>query len=200
MLILRYEPVDLFKAVHTLPELKDCTDLTMDPLLSALDQVLDDDQLVLLAWNDFVIRRPHCLETGRYSTPVEVSIRLQGVRRLYGWAYRQVRAQVRGSLTLRQFTRIYAHSVPSHTTMNDWELALRPATVRLINQRTVKLAEQHGVTQGKRLRSDGTVVETNIHYPTDSSLLDDSVRVVGRMLRAARQLLCHVPISPRIYL
>lgn len=193
MLILRYAPVDLFQLVHRLPDLADSSDLAMDPLLSALDQVLDDDRLVLLAWNDWVTRRPHCLETGRHSTPVEALIRLQAVRRLYGWAYRKVRIQVQGSLALRQFTRIYGHRVPNHATMNDWELALHRSTVRLINQRVVQLAIQHEVTQGKKLRSDSTVTETNIHYPTDSSLLDDSVRVLGRMLKAARKLVGQAP-------
>jgi IS5 family transposase len=58
----------------------------------------------------------------------------------------------------------------------------------LINQRVVKLAVQYGTTAEKRLRTDGTVTETNIHYPSDSRLLEDSVRVLGRMLSAGREL------------
>ena len=49
MLRLRYEPVDLFRLVHTLPELAGCWDLAMDPLLATLDQVLDDQKVLLLA-------------------------------------------------------------------------------------------------------------------------------------------------------
>ncbi|NIO43635.1 MAG: ISNCY family transposase, partial [Burkholderiales bacterium] len=77
---------------------------------------------------------------------------------------------------LRQFTRVYGHKVPNHATMNDWARALKPLTVRLINQRVVELAVEYDVTEGKKLRNDGTVVETNIHHPTDSSLLADGVR------------------------
>ena len=189
MLILRYEPVDMFEPLRAFTGFSlDISDFAMDPVLSAMDQILDDAKLLLLVWNDWVTRRPHCLETGRRSTPVEALLRLQCVRRLYDWSYRQVQQQVKGSLALRQFTRVYGHKVPNHATLNDWEVALHPATVRLINQRVAELAIRYGTTTGKKLRTDGTVTETNIHYPTDSRLLEDSVRVLGRMLSAGREL------------
>ena len=47
----------------------------------------------------------------------------------------------------------------------------------------VKIAQDKGVTQGRRMRVDTTVVETNIHYPTDSSLLGDGVRVLIRAMK-----------------
>jgi IS5 family transposase len=53
----------------------------------------------------------------------------------------------------------------------------------------VQLAPGEGVTQGQKLRTDATVIETNRHYPTDSQLLSDSVRVLGRLLGHARRLL-----------
>ncbi len=203
MLIMAYPRVDMFEPLRAFPGIYvDMADLTLDPLLAAMDKVLDDEKLVLIVWNDYVTRRPHCLTTGRRSTPVEASIRLQAVRRLYGWSYRQVQLQVKGSLALRQFTRVYGHTVPNHATMNDWECALRPATVRLIHQRVVELAVAYAATQGKKLRTDGSVTETNIHYPTDSSLLDAarSVRVVGRMLSAGRELVGKPPdVSKRLF-
>ena len=194
MLIARYEPVDMFESLHLLPECPaDIRELMVDPLLSALDEVLDDAKLQVLVWNDWVTRRPHCLETGHPSTAVEALLRLQAVRRLYSWSYRQVQKQVKGSLILRQFTRVYWRRVPNHATMNDWERALHPATVRAIHQRVVQLAVEWGVTTGEKLRSDSTVTETNIHYPTDSRLLEDSVRVLGRMLSAGRALVGDAP-------
>ncbi len=194
MLRLRYPAVDMFAPLPQFPDIySDLSDFSMDPLLAALDKIMDDEQLLLLAWNDWVKCRPNCLQTGRPSTPVEALLRLQAVRRLYGWAYRPVRQQVKGSLALRQFTRVYGHTVPNHATMNEWERALKPATVRLLNQRVVALAVAQGVTTGQKLRTDGTVVETNIHYPTDSSLLADSVRVLGRMLSAGREVVGQRP-------
>jgi IS5 family transposase len=201
MLTLRYSRVDLFEPLRLFPNIYvDIADFAMDPILCVLDRVMDDERLLLLVWNDWVTRRSNCLKTGRRSTPVEALLRLQAVRRLYRWGYRTVHSQVKGSLALRQFTRVYGHKVPNHATMNDWERALKSTTVRLINQRVVELAVAYGVTAGKKLRTDGTVVETNIHYPTDSSLLADSVRVLGRMLSAGRELVGDVPgVSTRLF-
>ncbi len=50
-------------------------------------------------------------------------------------------------------------------------------------ERVVELAQEHGVTRGRKLRVDTTVVETNIHYPTDSSLLGDGTRVLTRTMK-----------------
>jgi len=52
-----------------------------------------------------------------------------------------------------------------------------------IHERIVQIARDHRVAQGRRMRVDTTVVETNIHYPTDSSLLGDGVRVLTRTMK-----------------
>jgi IS5 family transposase len=66
---------------------------------------------------------------------------------------------------------------------------IRPETLQGLNQRVLRLAQDHGLTQGTKVRMDGTVIETNIHYPTDSGLLADSARVVGHLLTQAREVL-----------
>jgi hypothetical protein len=55
--------------------------------------------------------------------------------------------------------------------------------------RAVELARSLRVTRGRKLRVDATVVETNVHHPTDSALLSDVVRVLSRLLRRARRML-----------
>ena len=61
-------------------------------------------------------------------------------------------------------------------------LALGPGVVAQIHQRLVAIACEHKIAPGRKLRTDTTVVETNIHYPTDSSLLGDGVRVLTRVI------------------
>ena len=89
----------------------------------------------------------------------------------------------------RWFCRIYAQPVPSDSTQQAREALIRPDTLQHLNQRLLRLAHAEGVTQGRKLRMDGTVIETHIHYPTDSRLLADSARVLGRLLTQARKLL-----------
>jgi IS5 family transposase len=96
---------------------------------------------------------------------------------------------VRDSLVLRQFCRVYLNPVPDDTTLIRWAALIQPETLEQFNRRLTQLASQLKVTRGRKLRTDGTLVETNIHAPSDSSLLADSVRVLGRTLGRARQVL-----------
>jgi transposase, IS5 family len=66
---------------------------------------------------------------------------------------------------------------------------LRPETLHELNDRVVQLAVQAKVTQGRKLRLDGTCVQTEIHHPTDSGLLVDSVRVLSRVVKRAKDVL-----------
>ena len=52
-----------------------------------------------------------------------------------------------------------------------------------LHQRLVAIAQEHGIVKGRKMRVDTTVVETNIHYPTDSSLLGDGARVLTRTMK-----------------
>jgi transposase, IS5 family len=161
----------------------------MDPVLAKIDQLLDDEALYQLIRNDLAKRYPMTEQTGRNSTPVEVILRMLAVKRLYGLSYERTEYQVRDSLVLRKFCRVYFQAVPDDTTLIRWAGLVQPETLERFNHRLTQLATQLKVTKGRKLRTDGTVVETNIHYPSDSSLLADSVRVLGRMLRRAKEVL-----------
>jgi transposase, IS5 family len=161
----------------------------MDPVLAQIDQLLEDEALYQLIRNDLAKRYPMTEKTGRNSTPVEVILRMLAVKRLYGLSYEQTEYQVRDSLVLRKFCRVYFNEVPDDTTLIRWAGLIQPETLERFNRRLTELATQLKVTKGRKLRTDGTVVETNIHHPSDSSLLADSVRVLGRTLGRARSLL-----------
>jgi IS5 family transposase len=96
---------------------------------------------------------------------------------------------VSDSLVLRQFCRVYFETVPDQSTLNRWARLIQPATLHRLLDHIVQLAGQRDVTHGRKLRIDGTVVETTIHHPTDSTLLNDGVRVLSRTLTKAKPLL-----------
>ena len=161
----------------------------MDPILAQIDQLLDDEELYQMIRQDLAKRYPQTERTGRNSTPGEVILRMLAVKRLYGLSYERTEYQVRDSLVLRQFCRVYFNEVPDDTTLIRWAQLIQPETLERFNQRLTELATQFKVTKGRKLRTDGTVVETNIHHPSDSSLLADSVRVLGRTLSRAKEIL-----------
>ena len=161
----------------------------MEPVLVEIDRWLDDAELYQLIRADLAKRFPQTEVTGRNSTPVEVVLRMLAIKRLYRLSYEQTEYQVRDSLVLRQFCRVYLNQVPDDTTLIRWAGLIQPETLQQFNQRLTELATQLKVTKGRKLRTDGTVVETNIHPPSDSSLLCDSVKVLGRALRCAKVVL-----------
>ena len=159
----------------------------LDPKLIEMDRLLDDPKLVLRVSNDLLRSAPQAAWNGRPSPPVAVTLRISVARRLMGWSYTTTHDEIVGDAKWRWFCRIYEHSVPGHSTIQEREQLIRSATLHRLNDRLVHLAKQQGVTAGKKLRGDSTVIETNIHYPTDSRLLSDSARVLGRLCTGARQ-------------
>src|ERR671930_226333 len=73
----------------------------------------------------------------------------------------------------------------------EWHLQFEPELAELhrLLDRVTALARARKVTRGRKLRLDSTVVETDIHHPSDSTLLADGVRVLSRLVRRAGDLL-----------
>ena len=182
MLRDRYEPDPFFWAIIKLLAIE------MEPELEQIDKILDDDELLQLIKHDMSQRYPRTLETGRSSTPVEVNLRMLAIKRLYRFTYRQTEWHVRDSLVLRWFCRAYLYVVPDYSTLNRWALLIKPETLHAFNERIDTLARELKVTRGRKLRTDGTVVETHIAYPRDSKLLADGVRVLCRTIKRAKEV------------
>ncbi len=157
-----------------------------DPVLKELDRLLEDDLLYQQVRADLGKRYRFTLVHGRHSTPVEALLRLLICKHLYQWSYRETEERVGDSLVLRWFCRVYFQTVPDETTLLRWLHTLRPETLHALNDRVVQLAAQAKVTKGRKLRLDATCVATNIHHPTDSGLLVDSVRVLSRFVQRVK--------------
>jgi IS5 family transposase len=104
------------------------------------------------------------------------------------WSYAALEREVRSNLVSRQFTRIGAAKVPDAKTLGKLGIALGPAVIEQIHQRIVAIAQERKVVRRRRMRVDTTVVETDIHYPTDASLLGDGVRVLTRAMKRIAEL------------
>ena len=167
--------------------------LSMEPELAQMDTLLGDDTLFQMVRADLAKRYPHTTTDGRPSTPVEVVLRVLVVKHLFGWSYEETECWVRDSLSLRQFCRVYLEAVPDDTTLLRWVDLIQPKTLHDLLDHVLHLAQSLKVTRGRKLRTDGTVVETNIHHPTDSTLLNDGVRVLSRTLKKAQTVLKDIP-------
>ena len=118
--------------------------------------------------------------------------------RIKNWDYRELAERIRDGITLRLFTRFYSNPVPKHDAFNRGHNRLTPELIRSLNEHLVRAAVQEGLEDGDALRGDTTVVETDIHHPTDASLLWDMVRVITRHITRLRKLVPHeLPRYPK---
>lgn len=148
-----------------------------------VDDVLRDEQLLEIVHEALASRFPQSRTRGRRGTPAEVVLRLLLLKHIRNWSYSVLEREVRANLVYRQFTRVGAEKVPDAKTLGRLAQALGPEVIERIHQRVVAIARERKLIQGRQLRVDTTVVETNIHYPTDSSLLGDGVRVLTRAMK-----------------
>ena len=127
---------------------------------------------------------------GAKGMSAEQILRCLIVKIWFGYSYDSLAFHILDSITLQNFCMIGIYGkFFGKSAINRNIKALSPETLAYINERIVLLAKELGIEKGNKSRSDATPVGTNIHHPTDSSLLWDAVRVLIRMLYEVRDIL-----------
>jgi len=156
--------------------------ILLEPLLQSISDFLDDHEEMIEVVRRDLERGLKNPGTGRGGlTPPQV-FRSLILMRVKNWNYRELRERITDGYTLRQFTDFYCQPVPKHDAFNRAFNRLTPETQQAVNELVVQAAVDVGLEDGQKLRVDTTVVQTNIHYPTDGTLLWDVVRVVTRLV------------------
>jgi len=125
---------------------------------------------------------------GAFVYTSEMILRLCLCQVLEGASLRGIVVRVDDSHCLRRFTRIHEGPMMGHTALCRLRNAIRPETWKAVNEALAKAAVKRELITGEELRLDTTAVETNIHWPTDSSLLWDSYRTLGRLIGEVREI------------
>ncbi len=152
--------------------------------LEQMSVVLDDHPgIAELVLQDLVGDKD--ADVGRAGLTADQVLRLGLLKQLRGHSYAELPFQIADSTSVRRFVRVGItddDDIPSDTTIWENVTAVRPDTWLAITRRIAEAGIELGVDDGSRVRGDCTVVESNIHHPTDSSLLFDFVRVTARTL------------------
>jgi len=156
--------------------------------MSHADTVLADEDIVATVYEALAKRHPKSRCRGRRGAPADMVLRLLVLKHIRNWSYEVLEREVRANLVYRDFTHVGAAKMPDAKTMGRWGLALGPQVLKQVHERIVTIARDTGVTAGRRMRVDTTVVETDIHHPTDSTLLGDGVRVLTRAMRKITEI------------
>jgi len=165
----------------------------------AISQILDANRQVLrLAHRDWA----QLLSTsakGRDGYTSEQLLRALIVMFVEGDSYRDVVVRIDNSEFLQYFVRLGVKPTMDFTFLNKASCALSAKTLEAMNQALSQYAVQEEKISGEKQRMDTTVYETNIHYPTDSSLLWDSFRTLSRLLRSVQKELPQLELEHRYH-
>ena len=156
--------------------------LRLDPLLQTVSDFLDSQNDMIEQVRCDLVRGLKNAETGRRGLTPQQILRSLVLMRIKNWDYRELRERIADGYTLRQFTDFYCQTVPRHDAFHRGFTRLTPETLKAINDLVVQAAVELGLEDGERLRVDTTIVQTDIHHPTDNTLLWDVVRVVTRLI------------------
>jgi IS5 family transposase len=156
--------------------------LRLEPLLQGISDFLDDQKDMIEQVRCDLTRGLKNAETGRSGLTPQQVLRSLVLMRVKNWNYRELRERIADGCTLRQFTDFYCQPVPQHDAFHRGFNRLTPETLKTINDLVVQAAVDLELEDGQKLRVDTTVVQTDIHHPTDNTLLWDVVRVVTRLV------------------
>ncbi|AFM41403.1 transposase, IS5 family [Desulfosporosinus acidiphilus SJ4] len=156
--------------------------LELSKELKTIDELLDDEKFMrpfLSRWN---------IRIGRPTVPVETFLRLMYLKFRYEFGYETLVAEVSDSIKWRRFCRINLDAtVPHSTTLIKLTQKYGEDIVEQLNEALVVKASQDKITRSRRLRTDTTVTESNIHYPTDAQLLADAIKSITRQAQSLRE-------------
>jgi IS5 family transposase len=155
--------------------------------LEQISLVLDaNPQLIDIAYTDLIrTSRP---DTGRTGMNAEQTLRCAVLMQYRELAYDELSFHVNDSSAFRHFSRLEHGQYPCKTVLQENIKKLSEQTWEAIHRVVIGYAEREGIETGKKIRIDSTAVETDIHYPTDSTLLADGIRIMTRRLLEGKLL------------
>ncbi|MGA2150989.1 MAG: ISNCY family transposase [Geobacteraceae bacterium] len=155
--------------------------------LKQMSQVLDaTPKVVDLAYQDLIrSARP---TTGREGMTAEQLLRCAILKQYRELTYEELAFHLEDSDSFRHFARLDMGQYPCKSILQENIKALREETWEAIHQEIIGYAKREKIETGRKIRIDATCVETDIHHPTDSSLLVDGVRIITRWLDEGKEL------------
>ena len=145
--------------------------LVLEPVLQAIADFLDEHQEMIEPIRRDLRRGLKNPDTGRKGLTPQQVLRSLILMRVKNWDYRELRERIADGYTLRRFADFHCRPVPKHDAFNRAFIRLTPKTLKLVNELVVRAAVAIGLEDGSKLRVDTTVVQTDIHHPTDNTLL-----------------------------
>lgn len=180
MLKLREEQLTLWDTI--IPE----SVWSLPDELAKVDELLDDERFM----QPFLEK--HQTTRGRPTKAVETFLRLMYLKRRYNFGYETLVQEVGDSLTWRRFCRISIdEKMPDSTTLIKARKRYGDEWVEQLNELLLQKLDEAQVLKHRKFRTDTTVVESDVHHPTDATLLQDGIKVITRLVGRIRKVASH---------
>lgn len=155
--------------------------------LAAVSLIIDETpQMLDPIYHDLVGVKQ--TDNGRAGMTAEQVLRCAILKQYRNLSYEELAFHLADSRTFRSFARLERTQRPSASTLQENIKSLSEETWEAINKVIVTKASETGIETGRTVRIDSTAVECDIHYPTDSTLLQDGIRVITRLLIEGKRL------------
>jgi IS5 family transposase len=155
----------------------------MNKELTQVDKLLDDERFFA------PFRERFGTTMGRPTVAVATYLRMMYLKHRYQLGYEVLVKEVSDSLAWRRFCHLdLSDRVPDSTTLIKLTHKYGEGTVRTLNKALVLKLKEGKVIRGRKLRIDTTVVESDIHHPTDTGLLNDGIRVITRVVSKLKKV------------
>jgi len=125
---------------------------------------------------------------GRKGLNADQVLRCAILKTIMNFTYARLEFHLSDSQTMRAFAKMNHNQYPGKSALQENIKSISPDTWEHINTVLVRYALKNKKESGTMTRTDATAVDTNIHEPTDSTLLQDGIRVITRTLRKAKEL------------
>lgn len=167
-------------------------------LLEGINRFLDDNPTITDRVFQDLTKGRVLKRTGADGMSAEQVLRAAIVKQLEGFAYEALAFHLIDSTCYRNFCRIpFFHKGFKKSALCKNIKSISGQSWEAINAILIAKARDKGIERGRESRIDCTVVASNIHAPTDSTLLFDGVRVLARLMSKTRQELrgLHTPFT-----
>jgi transposase, IS5 family len=157
--------------------------------LEVIGRILDSEPRIAARIEQELLHGVTNPDRGRLGMTGNQVLRVMVIKQLNSFSYEDLEFHLMDSASYRTFCGFgFLEPLPSRSALGENLKKVKAIALEEINQLLIRIAEQKKVEDGRKVRVDSTGVETNIHHPSDSTLLYDGVRVLARLLRKARKL------------
>lgn len=157
--------------------------------LKVIDEILMDDTFIDIMWRAACRARGKAVSRGRVAMALNRVLRAAVLKHFKNWSFRDLFKEMQRNLDYRAFSQVFDNKIPNSSTLCRNIAKVDAQAVRELNEHLSQVALKRRIIRGKVYRQDTTVCETNVHHPTDSSLLQDGVRVLQRLVKQAQRVI-----------